>query len=216
MGSVVCVFAHPDDEAFGPAGTIAKFAKDNDVYVLCVTKGNFVKSKDPEKLGVIREKELEESAKILGVKKVDFLGFDDGCLCNNLYHELANAIEDKLKEYKPHTIMTFDIKGVSGHLDHITVSLITTYVFWRAPFVKRLLYYCEMKDVLDNIHDYFIYIPPGYKEADVDLTIDISPFWEMKKKAINAHVSQKKDRDMFLGLYTNLDRKEEHFFEVKK
>jgi len=38
--TIVAIFAHPDDEAFGPAGTLAKFAETNTVYLLCATKGH--------------------------------------------------------------------------------------------------------------------------------------------------------------------------------
>ena len=40
MAPLVCIFAHPDDEAFGPAGSIAKFASERDVYIICVTNGD--------------------------------------------------------------------------------------------------------------------------------------------------------------------------------
>lgn len=43
---LVCVFAHPDDEAFGPGGTIAKFSKTHAVYILCITRGEAVGKKN--------------------------------------------------------------------------------------------------------------------------------------------------------------------------
>ena len=46
MKPLVCIFAHPDDEAFGPGGTIAKFAKKRPVYLICATKGESGKYKD--------------------------------------------------------------------------------------------------------------------------------------------------------------------------
>jgi len=45
MKPLVCIFAHPDDEAFGPGGTIAKFAKQRPVYLICATKGESGKYK---------------------------------------------------------------------------------------------------------------------------------------------------------------------------
>ena len=86
QSSLVAVFAHPDDEAFGPAGTIAKLARSHDIYLLCATKGD---AQGNTNLGQIRQKELLESARILGVKKVYFLGFADGTLSNSLYHILS-------------------------------------------------------------------------------------------------------------------------------
>ena len=78
----VCIFAHPDDEAFGPAGTIHKLTREYDVYILCATKAEIgetsLENKKP--LHEVRADELRASAKVLGVKKVYFLGFIDGTL----------------------------------------------------------------------------------------------------------------------------------------
>src|SRR5688500_16556268 len=102
MSPLVCIFAHPDDEAFGPAGSIAKFASERDVYIICVTNGDaddgLTGKKDyAETLGKIRRKELELSAEVLGVKKVFYLEFKDGTLSNNLYHQIADKIEEILE-----------------------------------------------------------------------------------------------------------------------
>lgn len=78
--TVVGIFAHPDDEALGPAGTIAKFAKEHDFYIICVTNGDAAGKTPEEKeaIGEIRKEELRKSAKCLGVKEVQFLEYGDG------------------------------------------------------------------------------------------------------------------------------------------
>src|SRR5436190_10457992 len=94
---IVCIFAHPDDEAFGPAGTIAQLARESEVQIICVTDGNSPGTKI-KNLDKVRKSELEESARILGVKKIHFLGEADGSLCNGTYHEVGKKIEKILKE----------------------------------------------------------------------------------------------------------------------
>ena len=211
--TVVAVFAHPDDEAFGPSGTLAKLSKKNDVYLLCATKGEA--GGNQKKLAQIRAQELKESAKIIGIKKVYFLGFKDGHLSNSVYHALAEKIEKKLKELKPHTVMTFEPRGVSGHIDHITVSMVTTFVFHKLPFVKTLLYYCIRQDERRKTSDYFIYFPPGYKDSEIDKTVNIKDVWETKVKAMKMHKSQIHDAKRILKMLKYLP-KEEYFLEVKK
>lgn len=210
--SIVAVFAHPDDEAFGPAGTIAQFAKNHDVYILCATKGE---ANGNRQLGQIRSKELLKSAKILGAKGVYFLGFKDGCLCNSLYHVLAQKIEEKLKLIAPETIMTFEPRGISGHIDHITVSMVTTYVFYKLPFIKTLLYHCISREIRNKVGDYFIYFPPGYKRGEIDKVINIEDVWETKVKAMLAHKSQITDAERILKMSRNLP-KEEYFLVLQK
>ncbi len=212
--TIVAIFAHPDDEAFGPAGTIAKFAQENDVYLICATKGE--EGMGPtSKLAQIRSKELLDSAKILGIKKVYFLGFHDGTLSNNLYHELAAKIEAYLKKLKPEILITDEWQGISGHIDHIAVSMVTTFVFRKLKFVKTLMYYCIDKKAASRMSDYFIYFPPGYTRDSVDRIENIESVWKKKKEAMNAHVSQKKDAQAILRRHEGMP-KEEYFLTLEK
>jgi len=220
MKPLVCIFAHPDDEAFGPAGSIAKFSTERDVYIICVTNGNaadqFTNKKGyAEKLGKIRRKEMQKSAQILGVKKVFFLDYDDGTLSNNVYHSIAEKIEQILNDIKPDTVMTFEPRGISGHIDHITVSLVTTFVFYKLEYLKKLLYYAETKEMMENIPSYFIHVPPGYAKEQIDLTINIEDFWDQKVSAMKSHQSQKEDATWILNILKDLP-KEEHFLLKSK
>src|SRR5262245_58145598 len=106
MKPVVAIFAHPDDEAFGPAGTIAHFAKDRPVYLICVTDGaaGMNSSDKTHELSQIRRDELINSARVLGVKDIFFFDYKDGTLSNNLYHELAEKLQNKLEELQPEIV----------------------------------------------------------------------------------------------------------------
>lgn len=216
-GVVACVFAHPDDEAFCPSGTIAKLAKNNDVYILCATRGEAGQNHHEDtssQLPSIREQELIESASILGAKQVYFLDFKDGTLCNNLYHKLAEKIETILAKIQPDTLLTFEMRGLSGHIDHITVSLVATYVFERLPSAKKIMYFCSNAD-LPRPENYFIYYPPGYKRSEVDEVVDVSKEWETKLQAIRVHKSQKQDMERVLARIEK-GPKEELFLVRKK
>lgn len=209
MKPLVCIFAHPDDESFGPGGTIAKYAKARDIYLICVTSVG-------GKLGSLRKKELLESSKILGVKKVKFLDFEDGGLCNNLYHQLAGKIEAILKLYKPDTLLTFEQRGVSGHIDHISVSMVSAFIFKKLDFIKRILYFAETEEKIAELgKDYFIYMPPGIPREKADLIVDIGDFWETKVEAMKAHKSQQGDVDWLLKVFTKFEKKEYFLAEEK-
>lgn len=212
--TLVAIFAHPDDEAFGPAGTIAKLAKTHDVYLICATRGEAGMG-PTEKLAQVRSKELRTSAKILGVKKVYFLGFTDGSLSNNLYHKIASKVEKIFKDLEPETIITHEPKGISGHIDHITISMVTTYVFKKLPFVKTLMYYCIDKKAASHMDKYFIYFPPGYERGQVDKIVNISTVWDTKIKAMLAHTSQEKDARAVIERNERLKR-EEYFLLLTK
>lgn len=210
MKRVVCVFAHPDDEAFGPGGTIALLARDYEVYIVCATKGEAGQNSldEADTLGHIRSAELEASAHILGVKKVFFLGYKDGTLSNNLYHEIAEKVATIIDELVPEIVLTYEYRGVSGHIDHITMSLVTNFIFAHNPSIKKLMMHAVLEDVAALRHDYFIYFPPGYKEADIDEVVDTTEVWDTKVKAMHCHASQKHDITNILSVYENRPKKE--------
>ena len=234
MKNLVCVFAHPDDEAFGPAGTIAKFAKTHNVYILCATKGeaglqnqksthsassgqeikNQKYNSKIKNLGKIRAEELRRSAKILGVKKVYFLGFKDGTLSNNFYHKLAAKIKVHLLKLKPSIVLTFEPRGVSGHIDHITVAMVTMFAVQKFRFIKTVLQFCRLDSFSRRRRDYFIYFPKGYKRSQVDKIVNIKDVWEKKVAAMNRHQSQLKDIKRIMKIQSKLPR-EEYFLVVK-
>src|SRR5260221_4883721 len=129
MKTIVGIFAHPDDEALFIGGTLAKLAEKNNVYVICITNGDWNGKQHDNTLRDIRKKEEENAALVLGIKKVFFLGFHDGTLSNNLYFTIAEKIQEKLDELKPEMLITFEPHGVSGHIDHIAASMISSFLF---------------------------------------------------------------------------------------
>jgi N-acetylglucosamine malate deacetylase 2 len=217
--TIVCIFAHPDDEAFGPGGTIAKLSQKNDVYVVCATKGEAGTNHHTDKetaIEKLREQELKTSAAILGVKAVYFLGFKDGTLCNGIYHEIAIEVEKIINKLKPETLLTYEMRGISGHIDHVVMSLVTSYIFERLDFVKSLYYFClSTRQRAAHKTPYFIFRPPGYRKTEINKIIDTTDVWDIKVKAMMAHASQKKDANNILDRAKTLP-KEENFIIIRK
>lgn len=206
---MVCVFAHPDDESFGPGGSIAYYASQIPVHILCVTPGD---GNGNAELGQVRRRELRASAQILGVQNVTFLDFADGSLCNNNYHEIAAQIQQYLDQHQPDSVMTFDPNGVSGHIDHVAVAMICSYLFERLTYLRYLLYFCEGDYFKDVLKEYFIYVPPGYPRSQIDLTLDVKPYLDTKIAAMHSHHSQQNDCDRILA--TMKDHLNEEYFRI--
>jgi N-acetylglucosamine malate deacetylase 2 len=218
MRPVVGVFAHPDDEVFGPGGTLALFAKEGrDTYIICVTDGDAGQnsSNDHRRLGEIRREELQKSAKELGVKEVFFLGYKDGTLSNNLYHEVAKKITDILDRLDPEILLTMEHRGVSGHLDHIAVSMISSYVYEHKKSIKEIWYYALTEEARKLQSPYFIYFPPGYKASEINKTVTIGSVWDQKVRAMHQHLSQTHDINRIIGQFMKRP-KEEYFFIVNR
>ncbi len=216
--ALVAIFAHPDDESFGPGGTLALFSKTHDVYLICVTPGELGDNHhdgDIKNLAKIRCEELENSAKILGIKKVFCLGYNDGYLSNKVYQNIASDIRNITDKIKPEIILTFDEKGVSGHIDHIAVSMIAHFVFYKVDYAKELMLFCESEqEAAAYRSDYFVYVPTGYDPNKVDKVINISSVYRKKVDAMKAHQSQMKDMMDILEVQKNLPKQE--LFNIKK
>lgn len=216
--TVFCVIAHPDDEAFGPSGTLAILSKTEDVHVICVTDG----ASDPrfhpiggKKLSNLRVEELRASAKALGVPHVHFLHYQDGSLNNNLYHEVAQKLAVLVDEYKPSLLITTELRGVSGHLDHVAVAMITSFVYRQNSSIDAIWYNCTSREVSDTMQEYFVFFPQGFTRQDVDLVVDISAVFDQKLAAARCHISQQKDVDRTTKRWMILP-KEEWFFVTKR
>ncbi len=212
------LFAHPDDEAFGPGGTLALYSQTHDVYVICATRGEQGRNhsdNNEDHIGAIREQELHKSGDILGVKHVFFLDYQDGTLCNNIYREVAQKIIKIIEPYQPEILLTFEYRGVSGHIDHVFMSMVTHYIFDRVSYAKTLLSYCISDRARSEMGPYFIHVPPGYKKDSIDKVIDTSAVWEKKVAAMKAHLSQAKDAKRILERLEK-SPKEEYFFMLEK
>lgn len=216
--NILAVFAHPDDEAFGPSGLIAYLSEKNNLYLLVVTDGSAGKNSSKSKLSLseIRKTEVKKSAKILGVKEIYFFNYGDGCLNNNLYKEIRGKIEKIIKKFKIDYLLTYEPRGISGHLDHIFVSLVCSHIAQKNKKIKELFYFCLSKKQRKIIGgDYFIFFPPGYSQKEIEYYFDYKAYWNKKVKAIKTHLSQKHDA---IQILKNLkkEEKKEYYFSFKK
>ncbi len=146
---MVAVFAHPDDEAFGPAGTLAMCAASGiRVTVVVATRGEAGRRRGdppfctPAQLGGVRWAEVEESCRILGLMPPVWLGLADRNASR--YREshirvLAGILEDT----SPRVIITLGPRGgLSAHPDHVAASRLTLEA-WRASGSRARLCYFE-------------------------------------------------------------------------
>lgn len=131
--TLLAVLAHPDDEALGLGGALARYASEGvDVHLVCATrgeKGRFFDGgnrPDDEEVGRVREQELRCAAAELGLADVVFLGYMDGELDAADPVDAAGRIADHVRRIRPHVVVTFGPFGVYGHADHVAVGQLTT------------------------------------------------------------------------------------------
>jgi LmbE family N-acetylglucosaminyl deacetylase len=121
------IWAHPDDEAFGTAGSMARAtAAGHAVAIVCATRGEVGKIADPslatpETLGQVREGELRNACAAVGVTDVSFLDYIDGQVQEADEEEALGRITRHLRRFRPDVILTFAANGGYGHVDHMAV-----------------------------------------------------------------------------------------------
>lgn len=144
------IFAHPDDESFGPGGTLAKYAAEGAaVHVIIATDGIAGSVEDPSRLQAqntlaqVRSAELSNAAVALGLTSIWSLPYRDsgmrGSPDNNhpsaLIRQPLAGLTDELFEYlqrlQPQVVITHDPYGGYGHPDHIRVYEAATAAFLR-------------------------------------------------------------------------------------
>jgi LmbE family N-acetylglucosaminyl deacetylase len=137
MTTLLAVFAHPDDESFGPGGTLARYAAEGvAVHLICATRGEAGErdgAPQDEDLALHRERELRCAADALGLAAVHMLDYRDsgmaGSPANRHPRALAQANPEDVAEkvahlmraLRPAVVITFDPFGGYGHPDHIAM-----------------------------------------------------------------------------------------------
>jgi LmbE family N-acetylglucosaminyl deacetylase len=191
---VLVVSAHPDDPDFGAGGSVARMADGGaEVTYVIVTDGRQggedPKQKDSE-LVAIRQKEQRAAAKVLGVKRVEFLGYKDGHLFPDL--KLRRDIVRMIRKYKPDLVITHVpgrvLDGPMGgsHPDHIAVgeaTMAAVYPDSRNPRAFRSL----LKEGLEPHVVKEVWIPFW---TSGDYLVDITPTLDKKIEALRKHKSQ--------------------------
>jgi LmbE family N-acetylglucosaminyl deacetylase len=107
---ILCISAHPDDNEFTIAGSVARWAREGRHVAFCLvtTGGAGVNEHTPSSEGLIpiREKETHAAARILGVKDVILLGYADGSLEPTI--ALRRDLTRVIRRFRPDIVVTGD------------------------------------------------------------------------------------------------------------
>lgn len=102
----LAIVAHPDDLEYGAASAIARWtSQGKEIVYLLVSRGEAgIDSMTPEEVGLLREKEERNAARVVGVRHVDFLNYRDGIIEYGL--SLRRDITRSIRQYCPDILIT--------------------------------------------------------------------------------------------------------------
>jgi LmbE family N-acetylglucosaminyl deacetylase len=121
LGTVLVIWAHPDDETYLVGGLSAALT-DAGQRVVCVTATRGEAGGTAADLAEIRTAELEDALDLLGVEEHHWLDYADGGCASVDDHEAAARIRAVVDDVRPDTVVTFGPEGFTGHPDHQAVS----------------------------------------------------------------------------------------------
>ncbi len=201
LGTLLGVWAHPDDEAYLAAGLMAA-AVDAKQHVACVTAtlGDAGQTADPvrwptQELPDIRRAELGRALEVLGVTDHECLDLPDGGLADFDPHAPVARIADVVERVRPDTVITFGPDGMTGHPDHQTVSTWATAALELAGHHATVLWATKTEawvqafaDLVDAVFP--AGLPPRTSAAQAwELVLDDDAL-ARKLRALEAHASQ--------------------------
>jgi LmbE family N-acetylglucosaminyl deacetylase len=198
LGTLLAVFAHPDDEAY-LAGALMAVAADAGRRVVCVTatSGELgFPDDDPRPLDAraeLRRAELAACLAVLGVEEHHWLDYPDGGCAAVPDAEPARRLGALIEDVRPDTVLTFGPDGQTHHPDHIAVSRWTTLACRRAPVPPRLLYAAMTREWIRAFEELVpieqVMMVPGAEPATVeesDLALWFAPEGALLDRKVEA------------------------------
>jgi LmbE family N-acetylglucosaminyl deacetylase len=196
------IHAHPDDQDFTVAGTLAKWARAGcEIITVIITDGS-AGTNDPghgpadwQALARTRAEEQRAANAILGVKETIFLGYQDGELQASL--GLRKDLTRLIRRYKPDTVVIGDPtgyyygNGYINHPDHRAAAEAALYAVFPSAGSRPI--FADLLEEGFEPHDVSrLYIHGSEKP---DTWVDIEETLEAKIEALKKHFSQAETHD---------------------
>ena len=214
MARILGIFAHPDDESFGFAGTAMKLIdQGHEAGLVTLTRGDKGRwygrrplySWKPQELARERAKEWRGAVRTMGLQRAWLLRWPDQGVAGAPVTRITTQVVRIIREFRPDAIITFGPEGAgSEHDDHAATSRHASRAFrWAAdlslktkghrPHAARYLFYVTTPEGTRGFRGWR---PAGFLTPTH--SIDISKYVERKAAVFENHRTQFKDRPFFL------------------
>jgi len=191
---ILCIAAHPDDNEFSIAGSVARWTREGRHVTFCLvtTGGAGVNEHTPSSAGLIpiRERETHAAARMLGVKDVILLGYADGTLEPTL--TMRRDLTRVVRRVRPDVVVCSDPtvrfygNEYMNHPDHRAVaSAALDAVF---PSAETSAIFPEL--LAEGLPPHKVKQVFLAGSLDPDVFVDIAPTLGAKCRALKAHRSQ--------------------------
>jgi LmbE family N-acetylglucosaminyl deacetylase len=201
---LMCITAHPDDEAGGFGGTLLKYGEAGaETSIVCLTAGTAAThragAKTPDELATIRKREFADSCKVLKIHHSEVLDYPDGGLDKQPTLVVVADLVRRIRRFRPHVLLTFGGEGaVTGHPDHSMASTFATLAFHWAGRTNRLADQLDHGGIQPHRAQKLYYQTNSFTMPDrpavcmspASAIIDIREYKDRKVAAFRCHLSQ--------------------------
>src|SRR6266404_4800985 len=199
---VLSIHAHPDDQEFTVAGTLAKWARaGSEIVTVCLTRGEAGSNKSTpadmtrERLAKIREEEQRAACGALGIAEVVFLGYEDGVLTPSI--DLRRDLTRLVRRHRPDAVVTGDPTvryygtRYMNHPDHrVAADVALDAIF---PSAETRFIFPELLD--EGLAPHHVGAVWLFGSERAETFVDISATLDAKVRALREHRSQMGDWD---------------------
>lgn len=220
MTTLAVIVAHPDDDTFGCAGTVALHDTDPGfrfvlVHVTSGEAGEIAEGSGATRdtLGAVREEEDRRSWVALGrvPDRHEFLRLPDGGVAGLPPEELTERIAEVLRQERPDVVLTFGPDGITAHPDHIRTGEAASEAFHRVRGeeagrgLQRLLHQSLPTSAIESwnrellaagrepIDPTQVFHPRGVPDEMIGVVVDCSSVAPRKVAALREHRTQASD-----------------------
>ncbi len=235
MATIVFLHAHPDDESISTGGSIARaVAEGHRVVLVVATHGDH--GEVPQGLPAgrtlvdVRREETERSCEVLGVHRLEWLGYADSGMTGWEQNSHPNAFmsadieqaRDRLvaimDDENADVLVGYDWHGGYGHPDHIMVHRVVHAAHAVRPGVRlfeatmnrdrvrermnaaREAGFMSEEDAWDVDGPADDGNPFGSLESEISIMVDVREFALRKRESVQCHASQVTDSSFFLRM----------------
>ncbi len=135
MLRLLCVTAHPDDEAGAFGGTLLLYHERGvETSVVCLTAGTAARNRggarNDDELAALRRAEFAASCKLLNVSYHEVLDLPDSQLDRTDFYRAVGMVVERMRRIRPHVVLTFGMDGgLTGHTDHAMAGMFASMAF---------------------------------------------------------------------------------------
>tara|TARA_R100001440_G_scaffold10656_7_gene19458 strand:- start:30176 stop:30853 length:678 start_codon:yes stop_codon:yes gene_type:complete len=184
--TILVVAAHPDDEALGCGGTMARHAAEGDsVYVLFMTNGVDARQSVSNNDAGVRSEAAEKACELLGAKEYIYNDFPDNRLDTVALLDITQSIEKVISRIQPEIIYTHHIGDLN--IDHRrTHEAVLTACRPQPNFCVKQIYAFEVLSATDwNTSDSNYFLPNYF--------VGVTAFFKKKLDSLKAYSSEMRD-----------------------